>query len=39
MRIQFWTENMTGRDHLEGLSVNEKIILENLKVVGWEGLD
>jgi hypothetical protein len=28
MHTKFWLENPKGRDHLEDLGVNEKIILE-----------
>jgi hypothetical protein len=31
--------NLKGRDHLEDLSVDGKIILEWIREIGWEGVD
>jgi len=28
MRIKFWSKSLNGRDHLEDLDVDERIILE-----------
>jgi hypothetical protein len=33
-------ENLKGRDHLEDIGVDGKIILEmDLREIGWEGVD
>jgi hypothetical protein len=38
MHTIFWLENLKGRDHLEGLSVDRKIILEWM-LGKWGGED
>jgi hypothetical protein len=35
----FWYENLKGRDHVEDLGVNERIILEWREGVDWIHLD
>jgi hypothetical protein len=36
VRTGFWWGNLRERDHLEGVGVDERIIL---KWVGWRGMD
>jgi hypothetical protein len=35
----FWLENLKGRNHLEDLDVDGKIIFMHLREVGWEDVD
>jgi hypothetical protein len=40
MHTKFWSENLKGRDYLEDLGIDGKIILEwILGGIGWEGVD
>jgi hypothetical protein len=40
MHTLFWLENLRGRDHLEDLAINGKIILDRmLGKIGWEDVD
>jgi hypothetical protein len=39
MQTKFWFENLKGRDHLEDLSIDGKLILEWILGKQWEGVD
>jgi hypothetical protein len=40
MHTKFWLEDLKGRDHLEDLSIDRRIILEwILTEIEWEGVD
>jgi len=39
MYAKCWSENLKGRDHLEDLGVDGKIVLVDLREIGWEGVN
>jgi hypothetical protein len=40
MHTMFWSENLKGRDHSEGLGIHRRIILEwFLREIGWKVVD
>jgi len=40
MHTKFWSGNMNGRDHIEELGVDGKVILRvDLRRIGWDVVD
>jgi hypothetical protein len=39
MYIKFWLENLKGRNHLEDLGTNGRIMEQILKEIWWRGVD
>jgi len=39
IRTGFWWRNLKERAHLEGLGIIGRLILMNMKEIGWKGLD